>query len=207
MQQHGNLPAQRGERLHTPSVNPEVRELVAAAEQAAHDGLWPLVKSSYVAAGICAVQFGHWRTAVRCYRNALEIDLLDRTCVMRIAAIVSKLVIDDWVDYLRAVDAGSMPAFGCRHAQVVGADLGTVVRCPGVGPVLELIMSADDLVEVRPEARFAGMPIAMAMIVLRRGLWPKPVEQAPEPRMIRVGFAGRSPTTLDELGDWSPLPE
>jgi hypothetical protein len=42
----------------------------------------------------------------------------------------------------------------------------------------------------------------MAMIVLRRALWPLRLEKAVPPRSVRVAFAGRIPVVLDELGEW-----
>jgi hypothetical protein len=97
------------------------------------------------------------------------------------------------------------PHFGARGAQIVIGDLGAVVDCPGVGPVLELLMTEKDLIETRPDARFASMPIAMAMIVLRRAMWPAPRERATEPMNVRVTYAGRERVRLDEHGDWDPI--
>ena len=63
-------------------------------------------------------------------------------------------------------------------------------------------MPAEDLVEAQPDGRFARMPLAMAMIILRRALWSYACEPAVPPRSIRVMFAGRDPIVLDELGEW-----
>ena len=84
--------------------------------------------------------------------------------------------------------------------------MGAIVECTGIGPVLELIMSARDLVEVRPDGRFAGMPSAMGLIILRRALWPAPRERSDrnELRSVRVTFDGRERVVLDEHGDWEP---
>jgi hypothetical protein len=73
-------------------------------------------------------------------------------------------------------------AFACRSAQIVIGDLG----CASVGPVLEL-------------------PIAMAMIVLRRARWSTPRERATEPMTVRVTFAGHQRVRLDEHGEWEPI--
>ena len=66
-------------------------------------------------------------------------------------------------------------------------------------------MSERDLVETRPDARLAGMPAAMAMIILRRALWPAPQGRAAAPITVRVAFDGRERLRLDEHGDWEPI--
>ena len=67
-------------------------------------------------------------------------------------------------------------------------------------------MTEDDLVETRPAARFMGMPLAMAMIIVRRAMWLSPRELASDPMSLRVAFEGRPQVRLDELGDWEPVP-
>jgi hypothetical protein len=79
------------------------------------------------------------------------------------------------------------------------------VECGAIGVVMELMMTGDDLVETRPEAWFAGMPLAMALIILRRALWMAPRDFAAEPSSLRVAFDGRQQGRLDELGDWEPI--
>jgi hypothetical protein len=111
-----------------------------------------------------------------------------------------------WERYRAALDAHpGWRSFGCRGARIVSGDLGAVIECPGTGPVLELIMSERDLVETRPDARFSGMPVAMAMVILRRALWPAPRERASEPMTVRVTFDGRERLRLDEHGEWDPI--
>jgi hypothetical protein len=68
--------------------------------------------------------------------------------------------------------------------------------------VLDVAMPEDELVEAVPDGRFVGLPGAMAMIILRRALWPLRLEKAVPPRNVRVAFAGRVPVVLDELGEW-----
>ncbi len=80
------------------------------------------------------------------------------------------------------------------------------LECSEVGPVLELIMSERDLVETRPDARFHGMPIAMSPVILRRAMWPVPLERGADASALRVGFDGRQQVLLDALGDWQPVP-
>ena len=164
-------------------------------------------RTSFVEAGGCAATHGLWRAAVRCYRRALELDSArprrgrqDRPDLGRVATG------NDWVEYGRVLDANpGWPAFGCQSAQIVVGDLGSVVTCPGVGAVLELMMVHDDMVDVHPDARFTAMPLAMAMVILRRAMWPVPREHAGEPPSVRVTFAAGRRVQLDEQGDWQPL--
>jgi hypothetical protein len=67
------------------------------------------------------------------------------------------------------------------------------------------MMSDDDLIETRPEARFTGMPLAMAMIILRCAMWFAPRNFADDPSSLRVAFHGRPLVRLNELGDWEPV--
>jgi len=75
-----------------------------------------------------------------------------------------------------------------------------------VGVVMELIMSGDDLIETRPDPRLAGMPFAMAMMILRRAMWIAPRDQATHPQGLRVAFGHLPQVWLDEAGDWGPVP-
>jgi hypothetical protein len=81
-------------------------------------------------------------------------------------------------------------------------DTGSVVECAGAGPVLELLMSANDLIEVHPDGRFAKMPRAMALLIVRRALWPSPRELTSMSARVRVAFAGKPMVWLDERGTW-----
>ena len=189
----------------TAAAAAEIRELMGKADGAARDGDDTTARAAFVDAAACASSNGMWRAAVRCYRRALELDVCDRELVGRIATIAGKLG-GDWLDYARALDANPQwPAFGCRNAQVVVGDLGGVVTCPVAGVVLELMMARDDHVDAHPDARYSGMPLGMAMLILRRALWPAPREQASEPRSIAVTFAAGRRVRLDELGDWQAL--
>ncbi len=158
-------------------------------------------------AGQSASEVQLWRAAIRCYRHALELDLLDREAVDAVLRMPTRVISGrGWDDYKLALDAHpGWLRFSCRTARVVSGDLGAVVECPGVGTVLELIMSEPDLVETRPDARFRGMPLTLAMIVLRRALWSTPRERATEPTSIRVTYSAQQRIRLDEHGDWDPI--
>jgi hypothetical protein len=187
-------------------VNADVRVLLADAERALRAEQVPAARAAFLEAGQSAASYQLWRSALRCYRRVLELDLTDREAVGRIAQLPPRVIaLADWHDYVRALDTRAWPSFGCRAAQIVTGNVGAQVECPGTGVVMELMMTEDDLVETRPEARFAAMPLAMAMIVLRRALWFAPRELATDPASIRVAFDGRPQVWLDELGDWEPV--
>ena len=187
-------------------VNADVRVLLADAERALRADDLAGARGAFLEAGQCAASYQLWRSAVRCYRRVLELDLTDREPIARIAQMPARAVPPgDWLDYTRALDRRPWTAFGCRSAQIVTGDLGAHIECPGTGVVMELMMTEDDLVETRPDPRFEGMPLAMALIIVRRAMWMAPRELAAEPMTIRVAFDGRPQVRLDELGDWEPV--
>lgn len=187
-------------------MNADVRVLLGDAERALRADQLAAARGAFLEAGQSAASYQLWRSALRCYRRALEIDLTDREAVGRIVQLPPRVIaLADWHDYARALDFRAWPPLGCRTAQIVTGNVGAQVECPGTGVVMELMMTEDDLVETRPEARFAGMPLAMAMIILRRALWFAPRELAADPVSIRVAFDGRPQVWLDELGDWEPV--
>lgn len=184
-------------------MNSDVREHLGSAERAFRAGDLPAARDAFLSAGDVAATFQLWRTTTRCYRHALELDLLDRLAIARLIGLVGRgghAV--EWSEYARALDRTDWPHFACRGAQIVIADHGAFVECPPVGPVLDITMPADDVVEVQPDGRFARMPVAMAMIILRCALWSFAGEPAVPPRSVQVVFAGRAPVVLDELGEW-----
>lgn len=131
---------------------------------------------------------------------------MDRSIVARIAELPARVISGrGWDHYLSALDRHpAWPRFGCRATRVVSGDLGTVVECNGTGVVLELIMSERDLVEIRPDGRFTGMPSAMGLLILRRALWAAPRERSERTDLmtVRVTFDVRERVRLDEHGDW-----
>jgi hypothetical protein len=190
-------------------VNVDARILFLDGERAARRGELEVARGCFLEAAQAAVAVQLWRSALRCLRHALEIDLLDRAVLDRVLQLSPRAIAGrGWDRYRSALDAhAGWAAFGCRTARIVSGDLGAVIECPGAGPVLELIMSERDLIETRPDARFTGMPAAMAMIILRRALWPVPRERERETQLmtVRVTFDGRERLQLDEHGEWEPL--
>ncbi|MGE0398092.1 MAG: hypothetical protein AB7T06_15430 [Kofleriaceae bacterium] len=186
-------------------MNVETRVLFADGERAVRDGEWSTARACFLEAADAALEVQLWRSALRCYRHALELDLCDRDVVERVLKIPARVISGrGWDAYRRALDIHPRwPSFECRSSRVVVGDLGAVVECSGFG-VLELMMTERDVVELRPDARLAGMPVAMALIVLRRALWPTPRDRD-EPMSVRVIFEARDRVRLDELGDWEPL--
>jgi hypothetical protein len=147
-----------------------------------------------------------WRSAARNYRGALELDPLHRETVERVVKIASRLGNQlEWISYARVLeDAPAWPRFECRSAHLVAHDGGTVVQCTGVGAVIDLMMTDATFIEAHPDPRFTNMPLPMALIILRRALWPTARPAAPKPESITVAFGGRSQVWLDARGDWGP---
>lgn len=188
-------------------MNVDVRILFTDGERAARSGDYDVARTCFLDAGRSATDVQLWKSAVRCYRHALELDLLDREPVEAILKMPPRVISGrGWDEYKVALDhhAGWLK-FSCRTARVVIGDLGAVVECPAVGPVLELLMTEKDLVETRPDARYRGMPLALALIVLRRALWATPREHVTEPATVRVTFSGQQRIRLDEQGEWEPI--
>jgi hypothetical protein len=188
-------------------VNVDVRVLFNDGERAARRGEYDTARACFIEAGRSASEVQLWRSAIRCYRHALELDVLDREIVEAVLRMPARVTSGrGWDEYRVALDQHTeWLTFSCRTARVISGDLGAVVECPLVGPVLELIMTERDLVETRPDARYSGMPLTLAMIVLRRALWANPRERATDPANIRVTFAGQQRVRLDEHGDWDPI--
>ena len=177
------------------------------AELAAQQGDLGEAIRGFISAGDRAARTQLWRSAARFYRGALELDLLRREAVARMVEIAAKLGSQlEWSAYARVLDdVPSWPHFGCRAARIITHDNGSIVECPGVGPVLELMMTEQDRVELHPDGRFVKMPLAMALLILRRALWARPRESTLKPARVEVRFGGRSVVWLDERGDWGAI--
>ena len=187
-------------------MNVDARRLFLDGERAAREGEVPTARACFLEAAECAIEVQLWRAAIRCYRHAIELDALDREVVDRVLRLPPRAWSGrGWDDYRRALDLHDWKSFSSRTARLVSGNAGSVVECRGVGPVLELIMSDSDLVETRPVAGFRGLPIALAMIVLRRALWTNARERATDPASIRVTYSAQQRVRLDEHGDWDPI--
>jgi hypothetical protein len=188
-------------------VNVDVRLLFTDGERAARSGEHGTARACFLEAGRNAVEVQLWRSAIRCYRSALELDLLDREAVGAVLRMPPRVISGrGWDEYRAAIEQHpDWRRFGCRSAQIMLCDQGAVIECSNVGAVIELLMTDLDLVEAQPDAQYRGMPVAMAMIVLRRALWPNPRERAADPASMRVTFAAQQRVRLDEHGDWDPI--
>jgi hypothetical protein len=188
-------------------LNPDIQLYVSDAERARRAGDSRAAHDGFVEAGHCAERYGLWKTALRCYRNAVEVDLFAPAAVAHLARIAGRAGAGgEWAEYVAALAAiPPWPLITCRQIQLSIGGGGAVVECARLGTVLELVMAADDLVEVQPEARFTDIPIAMALIVLRRAMWPAPRETAGHSHELRVTYRGRHRYRLNEQGDWAQL--
>lgn len=182
----------------------EIRQFLVDAEHAARTEDHEASRAIFVQAGDCAIRHQLWTAAARCYRGALELDLVAHDVVARLVSLDERLSTGcDWREYAYALTRSpGWPHFECRRARILTGDSGSLVECAGVGPVLELTMPHVNLVEIYPDGRFAGMPIAMALLILRRALWPRPQERADAPACVQVMFRGTH-GCLDELGEWA----
>jgi hypothetical protein len=186
-------------------VNADIRMALQDAERALGAGDPAAANRGYLDAGDIAITFQLWRSAARAYRNALELDLVSVETVGKLVALGAKLpmLAPEWTAYAIALRRHpEWPHFGCRSAQISIADRGAFVECATIGKVLELAMSADDHFDAVADPRFADMPLAMALVIVRRALWPHARERSQQPpARVRITFAGRT-VWLDEHGEW-----
>jgi hypothetical protein len=181
----------------------DARSLVIDAEQAARAGDLDKARRLYLVAGDRAATGGNPSAAARCFRHAVELDLFDVVAVQRLAATVSRAVVRaEWSSYAAALRGGTMPAFASTAIQLVVSNAGAEVVAAPVGTVLEVLLTGDDLVEAHPAPRFDAMPLAMALLIIHRALWPAPRTRPVAPMVVRVAYRGRQPVRLDESGDW-----
>jgi len=189
-----------------PWMNPKLRSLSLEAEAAARRGDISDALRGFIDAGDCAVGLEKWRSAARCFRSALELDLMRREPVARLVRIASHIGNEhEWSAYAHVLEEiPSWPRFGCRSARIVTNDVGSIVECTGAGAVIDLMMTSSELVEAHPLEPFVRMPLAMALLIVRRALWITPRTETTKPARVRVAFGGHAPVWLDERGDWAP---
>lgn len=204
----GSLAIRRPEVAHRrpPAADLEVRALLAAGERALRGDDRADARAAFLAAGQAASRHQRWRRAQRCYRLALELDLVDREPIERILRLPSRTISHaEWNVYACTLDCHAWPSFGCRPARIVTGGQRSQVECPGIGAAIELTMPDHDRIEAHPAPRLAGMPFAMGMIILRRAMWVAPRDPANRPQRLRVTFADLPQVWLCELGDWKPV--
>ena len=189
-------------------MNREVLELVADAERAAAGGDWSGALAAYREAGDRCAAVALWRGAQRCYRRALEIDLLDDGVVSRVVEAAARTGgREPWDRYRAALPAIAKVwrAANARLIQVVADDDGAAILHPTAPGALARFSLGDALeVALRPTTMFRAMPDAMILVLLRRVLWARPGERPPEPMTpIVVRLAGPDRAyALVETGDW-----
>jgi hypothetical protein len=183
----------------------DARALLADADRAARAGDLDEARRLYLSAGDRAATAGNWSVATRGFRHAVELDLFDRTAVERLATLATRAAARaEWAAYARALRADTMPRFAVPAIQLVVSNSGAEIVASPVGTVLEVLLTGDDLVEAHPAPRFDAMPLVMALLIVRRALWPSPRARPVAPMQVRVSFRGGPPARLDELGDWTP---
>ena len=186
-------------------MNGDVRTLLAEGERAERAGQLDAAYARYVTAGDIAAGGGSWRNAMRCFQRAIELDPFEREAVSRLAAIASQVHNrTEWSEYLTALDRKLVPRFAFRSVQLLIGNQGSFVTAPDAGPVLDVLLTGDDLLEAAPTAGFSDMPLAMALLVLRRALWTSPSHRARTPMSVRIAYNGRPHMKLHETGEWEP---
>lgn len=184
-------------------VHAEVTRLVYDAEQIARDGDHDSSITAYMRAGKCAARHRHWQSALWCYKAALELNLLGRDVVANILGLGDRIRTSaDWFEYARSLDSNDWPRFGAAGAKIVTHDSGSLVECPGIGVVLELIITDPGTLEAFPDGRFRAMPLAMALLVIRRALWPQAASDPSSKLRAEIEYRGRR-VLLRAAGEWS----
>src|SRR5580658_1849267 len=101
------------------------------AERARRDGDSRAAYNGYVEAGHCAERYGLWKTALRCYRSAVEVDLFSPTAVNHLARIAGRAGAGgEWGEYAVALaPIPAWPSITCRQIQLSIGGSGAVVSC------------------------------------------------------------------------------
>jgi hypothetical protein len=105
--------------VREPVVKAELVELAREAERAWQAGDPVRCQRSFLRAGDVALQRQLWRSASRYLRNAIELDMVDRSVVRRLAAMGPRDPNSlDWSAYARALEQQlDWPSFSCRSAR------------------------------------------------------------------------------------------
>jgi hypothetical protein len=186
-----------------PKPIPDARSILADAERAARAGELDDARRLYLDAGDRAAIAGNWTLATRCFRYTVELDFFDIVAVQRLATMTPRATARaEWAAYMAALRGGTLAKFAATSVQLVVSNSGAEVVASPVGVVLEVLLSGDDLVEAHPAPAFDMMPLAMALLVVRRALWPVKRSRPATAMTVRVAYRGRQPVKLDELGDW-----
>lgn len=184
-------------------MHEDVRTLMAAGERAERAGELMDAYARYVSAGDVAAGNASWRAAIRCFQRAVELAPFEVEAIRRIAAIAHHVHNrTEWSEYATALERKLVPMFPFHHVQLVLGNDGSFVTAPSTGTVLEVMLTGADLLEAHASGPFADLPLALALLVLRRALWATPSSRPRALMSIRVAFNGRPHMLLHENGDW-----
>jgi hypothetical protein len=87
-------------------MNVDSRILLLDGERAIRRGDPGAARACFLEAAQAAADVQLWRSALRCYRHALELDLLDREVVERVLAVPLRVISGRGWDRYRAAVGG-----------------------------------------------------------------------------------------------------